>query len=119
MKRRTYGTMNANYRSIILAVSVFFALSVSTSAAPGELDPTFGNGGIALVHLSGYQLYFATEIAIQPDGKIVAVATASADPGTFGVVPYNPSGSLDTSFNGSGVVTTPFDNVESSEPLGL
>jgi len=44
MKRNTYGAMNANYRSIILAVSVFFALSVSTSAAPGDLDPTFGSG---------------------------------------------------------------------------
>ena len=38
--------MNTNYKSLILAVSVFFALSAPISAAPGDLDPTFGNGGI-------------------------------------------------------------------------
>ena len=37
--------MNINYKSLILAISLFFALSASISAAPGDLDPTFGNGG--------------------------------------------------------------------------
>ena len=37
--------MGVNSRSIILAISVFFVLSASISAAPGDLDPTFGVGG--------------------------------------------------------------------------
>jgi len=38
--------MNTNYKSIILAISLFFAFSVSISAAPGDLDLTFGSDGI-------------------------------------------------------------------------
>ena len=46
MKRNVYGATNTNYKSLILVISLLFALSASISAAPGDLDPTFGNGGI-------------------------------------------------------------------------
>lgn len=37
--------MNTSYKSLILVIGLLFALSASISAAPGDLDPTFGNGG--------------------------------------------------------------------------
>jgi TolB protein len=37
--------MNTNYKSIALAICLFFALSASISAAPGDLDLTFVSGG--------------------------------------------------------------------------
>ena len=47
----------------------------------------------------------AFAIALQPDGKLVAVGEASGD---FALARYNPDGTLDLSFNGSGLVTTDF-----------
>jgi len=100
--------MNANYKSIISAISLFFALSASISAAPGDLDPTFGNGGIVITRDSNrYQFDYALGMAIQSDGKIVVVGEGNA--GTFNwdfaVVRYSPDGSLDASFGGTGIVT--------------
>src|SRR5215204_2216896 len=101
--------MNANYKSIISAISLFFALSASISAAPGDLDPTFGNGGIVITRDSNrYQFDYALGMAIQSDGKIVVVGEGNA--GTFNwdfaVVRYSPDGSLDSTFNGTGKVIT-------------
>ena len=108
--------MNANYKSIISAISLLLALSASTPAAPGDLDPTFGSGGIVLTSglTSGgvsFQLYQAWAMAIQPDGKIVVVGEGIRNPPSvlnwdFAVVRYNPDGSLDTSFGGTGIVVT-------------
>jgi uncharacterized delta-60 repeat protein len=92
---------------ILTCVFVFLALvlfgATIVTAAPGDLDPTFGSGGIVIAE-------FGRDIAIQADGKIVVVAT-SADPETnnaeFAVARYNPNGSLDTSFGGTGMVLTP------------
>lgn len=92
--------MNANYRSIILTISLFFALSASISAAPGDLDPTFGIGG-KLIDGAGH----ASDVAVQSDGKIVVVGSGPlAD---FVVARYNQDGSPDLTFgSGTGRVIT-------------
>src|SRR5262249_35726058 len=97
------------YKPIILAISLLFALSASVSAAPGDLDPSFGNGG-KLTDWSGS----ANEVAIQQDGKIVIVGGGSIPLGVpfydFQVARYNPDGTPDTTFgSGTGRVTTDFD----------
>src|SRR2546430_2519420 len=105
-----------NTRSIILTVSLLLTLSTSMAAAPGDLDPTFGNGGIAIANHGNTPIIFysAWAMAIQPDGKIIVVGE-----GTTGghwdsaVVRYNPNGSLDTTFNGSGKVLTPVGRASS------
>lgn len=102
MNRNMYRAMNINNKSLILTVSLFFALSASISAAPGDLDPTFGNGGIVIGGVP-YTLANAEGMALQADGKIVVVG----DTYDFRVARYNPNGSLDTSFGGGGVVVTP------------
>jgi uncharacterized delta-60 repeat protein len=105
--------MCANYKSIILAISLFFALSTSISAAPGDLDQTFGSGGIVITRGSNFNTVdTAVGMAIQPDGKIVVVGDGTLGVTTwdFAVVRYNPDGSLDTSFGGTGIVHTPVGN---------
>ena len=75
--------------------------------ADGTLDSTFGNGGAVATDMGYYA--FARDVAIQPDGKIVLVGLSQ--PSTtqyFGVVRYNPNGSLDASFGSGGVLTTDF-----------
>lgn len=68
----------------------------------GSLDGTFGTGGKVTTPIgSGAQ---ANAVAIQPDGKIVVggYGTPNSTP-HFAVVRYNPNGTLDTSFNFSGI----------------
>ena len=96
----------------ILAILALLFFGVTTiTAAPGDLDPTFGNGGIALAYSSQYQFYSAYAMAIQPDGKIVVVGegVGSSHGANWesAVVRFNPDGSLDTSLGGTGIVIDP------------
>lgn len=74
--------------------------------ANGILDSTFDGDGIAITPFSIYA-NVASAIAIQPDGKIV-VAGSIINQGIydFAVIRYNTIGSLDTSFDGDGKVST-------------
>lgn len=77
----------------------------------GSADPSFGSGGVAnpmLDPTAGFQA-----LALQGDGKIVAVGETPNLPGRllptdFVVARYNPDGSLDTSFGHGGEAVTPF-----------
>ncbi len=106
--------MNANYRSIILAISVTLALSASISAAPGDLDPTFGSGGKLIDGTS-----YAYDVAVQSDGKIVVVGGYLSSQGLrltdFVVARYNQDGSPDVTFGlGTGKVITDFGGEEAA-----
>jgi uncharacterized delta-60 repeat protein len=72
------------------------------------LDPTFGMGGQVQTALTASP--GAQSIAVQPDGKILAVGsiTNSTTGQDFAVVRYNADGSVDTSFGSGGEVTTDF-----------
>ena len=61
----------------------------------GTLDPTFSGDGKQTTSFGGY-LDGATAVALQGDGKIVAVGHAGAANGDFALARYNPNGSLDT-----------------------
>jgi len=77
----------------------------------GGLDTSFGVGGVAVTPLTAGN-DAANDVAVQPDGMIVAVgrvasATAPAE-SDFGLVRYRPDGALDPGFGGTGTVTTVF-----------
>jgi uncharacterized delta-60 repeat protein len=67
----------------------------------GTFDPSFG-GGDGTVAVDGYIL----DIAIQADGKIVAIRNQAI------VTRYNPDGSLDTSFGDGGSVSPHFGDYD-------
>jgi uncharacterized delta-60 repeat protein len=76
----------------------------------GSFDTSFGGTGIVITPVGNSQDR-AFSVAIQADGKIVAAGYSYNDGIigiSFGVVRYNPNGSLDTSFNGTGKVITSF-----------
>ncbi len=50
---------------------VFACLNI-THAQPGELDPSFGSGGVVRYHVQGTGVSY-NSTTIQSDGKIVAV----------------------------------------------
>ncbi|MCF8000013.1 MAG: hypothetical protein K9L25_13345 [Methylovulum sp.] len=71
----------------------------------GSLDTTFDGDGIvttAVVGSSG-----ANSVILQPDGKLVAAGYShNGSDHDFALARYNPDGSLDSSFDGDGIVTT-------------
>jgi uncharacterized delta-60 repeat protein len=69
---------------------------------PGDLDPTFGTPGKVTTNIDSYD--YGRSVALQSDGKIV-VAGDTFYRG-FARARYNPNGSLDRSFGGTGRVTT-------------
>lgn len=75
----------------------------------GSLDTTFDSDGRVTTDVNGRQDY-SLAVAIQSDGKIVAAGSIETQTGQddFGVVRYNTDGSLDTTFDGDGKVSTDF-----------
>jgi uncharacterized delta-60 repeat protein len=70
----------------------------------GQLDPTFGSGGIVNVPNGAS----ADAVAVQPDGKVViagGVARSRAGYSSISVQRLKRDGTLDTTFNGTGSVT--------------
>lgn len=78
----------------------------------GQIDTSFGASGIVATTIApGQQDAWASDVAIQPDGKIVVVGTLTT-PGDrdFAVVRYNTDGTLDNSFSDNGILYAGFEN---------
>lgn len=86
--------------------------AIARYTVDGKLDPSFGNGGVKTVSFpqgtSGQAAAFA--VAIQPDGKIVAVGSCCSQWG-HALARLNPDGSLDGSFDFDGISALPESNV--------
>jgi len=84
--------------------------------ASGRPDTSFDGDGVAFTDFGLGAV--AVGLAIQRDGKIVAVGNAKSaaarDALEFAVARYNADGSLDAGFGGDGRVTTPFTPVVDS-----
>jgi uncharacterized delta-60 repeat protein len=75
----------------------------------GTLDTSFSGDGKQTTSFSAGCCDGASALAIQGDGKIVAVGLAgggTGNPGHFALARYNPNGTLDPSFSGDGKQTT-------------
>jgi len=86
--------------SLLVALSLLVAASAPALAAPGDLDPTFGDGGLVTGPAGS-----PVAVALQADGRIVLAGVRHQ---RFGVARYRAGGALDPSFGGDGVVTTGF-----------
>ena len=74
--------------------------------ADGSLDTSFSDDGIVTTPV-GLSSDYGYSVALQPDHKIVVAGSSfNGSNDDFAVVRYNPDGSLDTFFNGTGKVTT-------------
>jgi uncharacterized delta-60 repeat protein len=74
--------------------------------ADGSLDTSFSADGIVTTDIAGSQ-DFGYGVAVQADGKILVTGYAFVlgTEGDFALVRYASDGSLDTSFDGDGIVT--------------
>jgi uncharacterized delta-60 repeat protein len=91
-----------------------FALARYTVS--GTLDSSFGTGGVVTTAI-GPGDDGAHAVVIQEDGKIVAAGSAhSGSDWDFALARYTVSGTLDSSFGTSGVVTTPIGTGDNFAP---
>jgi uncharacterized delta-60 repeat protein len=98
-------------RKIVVAGSAGYGshddFALARYNADGSLDTTFGTGGKVTTAIGMWAS--AHSIAIQSDGKIVAAGLSAANSSSyydFALVRYNADGSLDTTFDTDGIVTT-------------
>jgi uncharacterized delta-60 repeat protein len=85
-----------------------FVFALARYTHRGKLDRGFGRNGLVLTNFGGGNSSFATALAIQPDGKTVAVGTSLAGYHSFVLARYTLRGRLDPSFGRDGRVLTNF-----------
>lgn len=109
----------ANGQTRLIAISsaltvllLTLSLPSTTSAEPGDLDTSFGGDGKVVTDL-GQPNDVINDIAVQPDGKLVAAGYSAEDfssayprPSSLAVARYKRNGRLDRAFAGDGTVTT-------------
>ena len=101
------------------AALVLGGAAAPARAAAGDLDPTFGGDGRVSTHVD-VRFAGANAVALQADGKVVAVGTAGTNDTSFlTLVRYDADGSLDASFGGDGRVTVAIGNGKCVEGNGV
>jgi uncharacterized delta-60 repeat protein len=81
----------------------------------GALDPTFSGDGKEITDFNGFENW-ASGVALQADGKIVAVGSGADN---FALTRYRPNGALDPTFSGDGKETTDFGGGDVAEGVVL
>jgi uncharacterized delta-60 repeat protein len=84
----------------------------------GSLDTTFSGDGTQTTDFGG-SIDVAADVALQPDGKIVAVGYARGEAYDFALVRYNTDGSLDPTFSVDGRLVTDFGRDDASSAVAL
>ena len=87
-----------------------FDFALTRYNADGSFDAGFGSGGKVLTDFGNSRSDFAEAMAIQPDGKIVALGDSRVGglQPDFALARYNADGSLDSGFGSGGKVLTDF-----------
>ena len=86
----------------------------------GTPDASFGQDGKVITDLKGLWDDRPEAIAVQSDGKIlVAGYTYNIGESDFALMRYNTDGSPDSTINGSGLITTDFNNSSNDQGLSL
>jgi len=83
-----------------------FHIAVARFGSDGTLDNSFGDGGVLVTSFLDDD-EFGNDIVVQPDGKILVVASVTQ--GAI-LVRYNNDGSLDESFGSGARVTVSFND---------
>jgi uncharacterized delta-60 repeat protein len=104
---------------ILTAFALVLALAVATglaAAGPGQLDPSFGSGGLATSAIApGAGPDFENGLAVQQDAKVVVGGGSDMGEGqggwNFRLLRYTKHGALDPTFGQGGVVLTSIGDV--------
>ncbi len=104
----------------LFCTNLLLLITVLSFAQPGTLDNSFGNAGKVISNFSFPRINL-TDAILQSDEKILAAGAADYDGNSMAViVRYNSNGTLDNSFNGTGILAIDFttgsdDNIDAIE----
>lgn len=98
---------------IVVAGATYADFALARYNTDGSLDNTFNGTGMVITDLSNGDYGYG--VTIQSDGKIILVGNATTSTSTVDltVLRYNVDGSLDSTFNGTGIQTTNFTTYSS------
>jgi uncharacterized delta-60 repeat protein len=102
--------MNRPRRVLTPFVIAFVASSifaVTANAAPGDLDSSFGSGGLTQIVAPATHTFATQDLTIQGDGKFLVSGTLDSGSAqhTVSVQRYKTDGALDTDFGSGGTAT--------------
>jgi uncharacterized delta-60 repeat protein len=100
------------FGAISLATAVSLSFGHGAFAADGDLDPTFGTGGVAHAGATAATLLLPPKPVVQADGKIVfcfELGGTGPSGNDFMIARFNADGSPDTTFDFDGTVVIDFD----------
>jgi len=83
----------------------------------GSLDTSFDSDGKLITDFGAFNP--ATDVAIHPDGGIVAAGFSGDDEFDFALARYRRDGTLDTSFDSDGKVTTNFGTSDVAQAVAI
>lgn len=107
--------LSYKFKNTMFSILIMPCLNTGVSwADEGDLDPTFGDGGLVTTDFLGPNTDFGRDVvAVQADGKTVVVgSTRSLNQTDFAIARYNSDGSLDATFGIDGTVTTDFGSFQ-------
>jgi uncharacterized delta-60 repeat protein len=87
----------------LFGLLVFLTAALNTTpcqASAGDLDPTFGDGGLVVTDIEGKAAAGLTQILLKTDGKIIGTS------GGWYLLRFNADGTLDDTFGDEGVKST-------------
>jgi uncharacterized delta-60 repeat protein len=114
-------TSTRNVRiAVMIAIVLVGSSALPAHAAPGDLDTSFGGDGIASSADFGGTARGGTDMAVQPDGKILVVGSRGRTvDSNMAVWRFTADGAPDTTFSGDGIAVVDFGASEEGEELAL
>ncbi len=95
-----------------------YRFAIERYLSDGTPDPTFGTGGTVTTDVGGGRGIWG--MALQSDGKIVAVGEANnGTTNVLAVVRYNSDGNLDPSFSGDGILMIPLSGISMAVDVAI
>ncbi|MBS0555805.1 MAG: hypothetical protein JSR27_00170 [Proteobacteria bacterium] len=93
--------MSHTFQRLFLVAALFGCIGVH--ATDGDLDPSFGSGGKVRLTVDPFNqptgaTLVATDVVVQPDGKILLAGYAAASDSEWIVIRLNEDGSYDNTF---------------------
>ncbi len=101
----------------LLLVVFFFLVGLQAQNA-GDFDPSFGNNGVVVTAI-GTNFGMASDMVVQPDGKIIQVGEAKFGTYKMTLARYNTDGTLDASFGTNGIVSTTIEQSSNGVAVAL
>jgi uncharacterized delta-60 repeat protein len=104
------GIVQRDDGSFIIGSSVNTSFMTVALTQGGDLLDTYGSGGISSTPIPGVSAAAVSDIALQPDGRVVLAGYGFSNAGTdvFAVARFRAGGAPDPSFSGNGVFTAHF-----------